>query len=68
MIENNYLKENLLYKDGFFIGKENIKIYYKSYEIENSKAIVVISHGLGESSEKYEEFITTLNKNFRFGK
>ena len=58
MIENNYLKENLLYKDGFFIGKENIK----------SKAIVVISHGLGESSEKYEEFITTLNKNFRFGK
>ena len=63
MIENNYLKENLLYKDGFFIGKENIKIYYKSYEIENSKAIVVISHGLWESSEKYEEFITTLNKN-----
>lgn len=68
MIENNYLKENLLYKDGFFIGKENIKIYYKSYENIKSKAIVVISHGLGESSEKYEEFITTLNKNFKFGK
>ena len=41
------------------------KVFYENIK---SKAIVVISHGLGESSEKYEEFITTLNKNFRFGK
>ena len=33
MIENNYLKENLLYKDGFFIGKENIKIYALLYNL-----------------------------------
>ncbi len=62
-MEINNIKQNTLYRDGFFIGKENIKIYYKIYEVINSKAVVVISHGLWESSEKYEEFIGILNKN-----
>ena len=56
-------KSNVSYEDGFFMGKNDIKIYYKSYEVDDSKSVIVISHGFCESSEKYREFIKTLNKN-----
>ena len=56
-------KSNVSYEDGFFMGKNDIKIYYKSYEVNDSKSVIVISHGFCESSEKYREFIKNLNKN-----
>ena len=52
-------KSNVSYEDGFFMGKNDIKIYYKSYEVDDSKSVIVISHGFCESSEKYREFIKT---------
>ena len=45
------------------MGEKDIKIYYKSYEVLDSEAVIVISHGFCESSEKYREFIKILNKN-----
>jgi len=63
MNESNNLKSNVLYEDGFFMGEKDIKIYYKSYEVENNKAVIAISHGLCESSEKYRDLIKIFNKN-----
>lgn len=50
-----YLKENL--KKGYVSGVNNIKLYYEKYIVENSKAGVVICHGFGEFTEKYNEVI-----------
>lgn len=63
MSETKSLKGNVIYEDGFFMGEKDIKIYYKSYEVLDSEAVIVISHGFCESSEKYREFIKILNKN-----
>lgn len=63
MSETKILKDNVIYEDGFFMGEKDIKIYYKSYEVLDSEAVIVISHGFCESSEKYREFIKILNKN-----
>ena len=56
-------KSNVIYEDGFFMGKNEIKIFYRSFEVDNSKSVIVISHGFCESSDKYREFIKLLNKN-----
>lgn len=63
MSKSKSIKKDVIYEDGFFMGEKSIKIYYKSYEVENSKDIIVISHGFCESSEKYRELIKTFNKN-----
>ena len=55
-------KSNVIYEDGFFMGKNEIKIFYRSFEVDNSKSVIVISHGFCESSDKYREFIKLLNK------
>ena len=48
---------DVIYKDGFFKGKNDLNIYYKSYEVKNSIATIVISHGFCESVEKYYEIL-----------
>lgn len=63
MTKSKNEKSNIIYEDGFFMGKNDIKIYYKSYEILDSKAVIVISHGFCESIDKYREFIKILNRN-----
>ena len=45
----NSIKKNVNFEDGYFMGKENLKIYYKSYEVKDSKGSIVISHGFCES-------------------
>ena len=45
MSETKILKGNVIYEDGFFMGEKDIKIYYKSYEVLDSEAVIVISHG-----------------------
>ncbi|MDR3594516.1 alpha/beta hydrolase [Clostridium sp.] len=50
-----YLKEKLKY--GYIVGENHVKIYYEKFIVENSKASIVISHGLGEFTEKYYELI-----------
>ena len=63
MSKSKSIKSNVIYEDGFFMGEKDIKIYYKSYEVEDSEDVIVISHGFCESSEKYRELIKTFNKN-----
>ena len=59
----NQIEYRLHVKDGYFLGKENLNIYYREYIVENNKASIVISHGVCESAEKYRELIKILNKN-----
>ena len=63
MCESKGIKSSIMYEGGFFMGEKNIKIYYRSYELEHSKGVIVISHGFCESSEKYKELIEIFNKN-----
>ena len=63
MSKSKSIKSIVIYEDGFFLGEKDIKIYYKSYEVEDSEDVIVISHGFCESSEKYRELIKTFNKN-----
>lgn len=50
-----YLKEKL--KNGYILGINNVKLYYEKYINENPKANIVICHGFGEFTEKYNELI-----------
>lgn len=38
-------------------GKNNVRLYYEKYIMENSKGNIVISHGFGEFIDKYYELI-----------
>ena len=49
MIKSKSIKSNVIYEDGFFMGEKDIKIYYKSYEVEDSEEVIVISHGFCEN-------------------
>lgn len=44
-------------KTGYITGKKKAKLYYETYVQENAKGTIVISHGLTESLEKYDEMI-----------
>ncbi|KHD38388.1 lysophospholipase [Clostridium acetobutylicum] len=57
----NYLSARR--ETGYFVGKENIDIYYEKYVIPNSKNSIVISHGFRESMVKYNEAIYYFLKN-----
>ena len=50
-----YLKNKL--KNGYILGKENLKLYYEKFIVEKPKANIVICHGLREFTEKYYELI-----------
>lgn len=50
-----YLKKKL--KNGYILGKKNLKLYYEKFIVENPKANIVICHGLREFTEKYYELI-----------
>lgn len=49
------LKDKL--KHGYVFGKNNLKLYYEKFIVENPKANIVICHGFGECAEKYYELI-----------
>lgn len=55
--------EDILYEEGFFLGQNNKEIYYRQYEVKDSKAVIVISHGFCETYNKYIDFIEFLNNN-----
>lgn len=42
---------------GIFAGVNNDQIYYRSWKAENPRSVVVIAHGLGEHSGRYENLI-----------
>jgi alpha-beta hydrolase superfamily lysophospholipase len=64
-------KENLMetykYSTGSFIGKGGDEIFFQKWISPKQKAIVVISHGLGEHSGRYMNIISKMNdKNVSF--
>ncbi len=55
------------YATGSFIGKGGDEIYFQKWISPNQKAIVVISHGIGEHSGRYMNIINKMqNKNVSF--
>lgn len=46
-----------LRKYGYLIGSNDLKLYYETFIQENSKASIVICHGFGEFTERYNELI-----------
>lgn len=44
-------------KTGYVAGQKDEKLYYEEYFLENAKGTIVISHGLTETLEKYDEMI-----------
>jgi lysophospholipase len=50
-----YLKK--IFKSGYIMGRDHIKLYYEKFILDNSKANIIICHGLGEFTEKYYELI-----------
>lgn len=50
-------------KEGFFPGREDVKIYYRIFEHPNSKKAILISTGRTEAAVKYKELIFDLFNN-----
>ena len=44
-------------ESGYFIGQNNINIYYEKYCVDNEKGRIVISHGFCECLDKFKELI-----------
>lgn len=50
-----YLKKNL--ESGYILGANDLKLYYEKFIVKKPKANIVICHGFGEFTEKYNELI-----------
>lgn len=48
---------NNIVQTGYFVGQNNVNIYYEKYVVPNSKASIVISHGFTEYTGRYKELI-----------
>jgi len=46
-----------LRESGYFIGNNNLKIYYESFILQEEKGSIVICHGFGEYIPRYNELI-----------
>lgn len=57
LVENAKEKLSKIKEGGYFEGKNNAKIYYEKYSIDNEKGRVVISHGFSECIDKFTEMI-----------
>ncbi|WP_294373524.1 alpha/beta fold hydrolase [uncultured Clostridium sp.] len=44
-------------ESGYILGMNNIRLYYEKFILENDKGSIVICHGIGEYTEKYNELI-----------
>jgi len=56
------MNENILYNWGKFFTKDKIELFEQRWEPEKIKAIVIIIHGLGEHSSRYENIAKFLVK------
>ena len=45
---------------GVFLADDMVRIFYQSWIAQNPKAVVVISHGLGEHSDRYRNIMSAL--------
>lgn len=49
------------HKMGVFLAKDNVRIFYQSWNVKKPKAIILISHGIGEHSGRYQNLLETLD-------
>lgn len=45
---------------GVFLSSDRLRIFYQSWQVKEPKGILVISHGLGEHSGRYQNLLDTL--------
>jgi acylglycerol lipase len=45
---------------GILLGEDNVRIYYQKWLVNEPNGVVVISHGLGEHSDRYSNIIDAL--------
>ena len=50
-------------EEKYFVNKTGDNIYYLEWRVEDPKAAVVISHGMAEHPERYDDFANFLNRN-----
>ncbi len=49
------------HEEGFFSGMDDVELYYQSWQPdEPAKAVLVIAHGLGEHSGRYQNVVNAL--------
>ncbi len=46
---------------GTFIGKSGVEIFFQVWNVPNPKGLLVIAHGLGEHSSRYDNLINALD-------
>lgn len=54
----NWVKE----EHDYFLGTGGLRLFFRSYRVNNPKAILIGVHGLGEHSQRYLNFITFFNQ------
>ena len=45
---------------GVFLASDRVRIFYQSWFAANQKAVVLVSHGLGEHSGRYTNLMNAL--------
>ncbi len=46
---------------GVFLSSDRVRIFHQSWQVANPRGILVISHGLGEHSGRYQNLLETLS-------
>jgi len=53
--------ESYKHETGSFTGKGGIEIFFQKWLVEKAKAVIIIVHGLGEHSGRYENLLRKLS-------
>ena len=55
------MSSSYTHNTGTFIGKGGVEIYFQTWTVASPKAILIIGHGLGEHSGRYQNLIDQLD-------
>ncbi len=47
---------------GYFYGEHKRRLFYQSWKVEDAQGIAVITHGLSENTDRYDQLARQLNK------
>jgi alpha-beta hydrolase superfamily lysophospholipase len=54
-------KSNLIRQEGRFLGHDEIELYYQYWQCPNAKGLALVTHGLGEHSDRYNHLAESLS-------